>query len=318
MKILYTIMAFIILSIASTRLSALDFLDDPFFKQLASELDTMFAKAEDDAPQPAKKPAAATPFGARPEFASSSNGAKDSKPEAPTASDVSKDLKTLFIESLGTQKPQGGPSYGSQTKKQKIVISKKKNEAYNYYMDGLVKKIRLIERITASNPGRVFGPPCLVGFDSVIDSIDQIDASYHLVTSKKIYLRTFFGQPLQKMREQIVALHPKLDATLKKLRPLLHKEESLDDDISSLQREAKKSAVKTRLLSPSAKKSKKAAIRSKNIKAHAAKPAHAKPGLAGHVGHAGIKPVKHPKRLPLPIQPEDFSLRNFMNKGAAQ
>lgn len=318
MKIFYTIIAFIILSIASTRLLALDFLDDPFFKQLASELDTMFAKAEDNAPQPAKNPAAAFPFGARPEFAASSNGAKDSKPEVPTASEFSKDLKTLFIESLGTQKPQGGSSYGSQAKKQKIVISKKKNESYNYYMNGLVKKIRLIERITASNPGRVFGPPFLVGFDSVIDSIDQIDGSYHLVSSKKMYLRIFFGQHLQKIREQIVALHPKLDATLKKLRPLLHKEESLDDDISSLQREAKKSAVKTRLVSPSATKAKKAPIRSKNIKAQAAGPAHAKPRLVGHVGHAGIKPVKHPKILLVAMQPEDFSLRDFMNKGAAQ
>jgi hypothetical protein len=322
MKNFYTIMAYIILSIASTRLSAADFLDDPFFKQLASELDAMFGKTDEDALLPGKKPGAPTsPFSPRPEPLASLNSAKNSKPESLVGSDSSKDLKTLFIESLSAPKPQSSSSYGIAAKKQKILISAKKKESYHYYMDSLVKKIRLIERITASNPGRVFSPSFLVWFDTVINSIDQIDAYNHLISSKKMYLRTFFGQPLQKTREQIIALQPKLDTILKKFNPLIHKEESLDEDISSLQREARKSGVKTRLVTPSVTKAKKAAIQSRNIKAGAAGLAQAKPRLPGYVGLADykkIKPVPKSNGLPTPRLSPDFSLRDFMNKGAAQ
>ena len=247
MKIRHATLAFIILCASTSSVLTLDFLDDPFFKQLASELDAMFGTEEPAAPA---KPAAPTaPRVERGSFppvgpglkpsTSDLNGKKDEQPLVP---DSAKDMRTLFVENLGgaqASKP-AAPTFGrpAPQKQAKVVISKERVKAYHYYMDDLVKKTRLIERCVASNPGRTFGHSFLVAFDALIVAIDQIEATHHLVLSKKMYLRAFFMPPLQKTREKIVTLQTKLDAALKKIRPLLSKEESLDDDIARLRQEA--------------------------------------------------------------------------------
>lgn len=241
MKSTYMVAFCAIVGITSANFYAMDFLNDPFFKQLASELDSMFgttpAGGDQTAPHgPTKFPATA-PFGAKqPAFASAENEASTTKVNH--VADAAKDLKTLFIENVEPPKA-GASNFGSAgQKQQKIIISKKRLQAYHFYMDDLVKKTRLIERIVSSNPSRIFGYRFLASFDGIVDSIDKIEIVHQLVLSKKMYLRNFFGQPIQKTRENIVALLPKIDTTLRKLRQLLNKEESLDDDIMRMQQEA--------------------------------------------------------------------------------
>lgn len=241
MKIAHTIMAFIIFCSTTTRLSTMDFLNDPFFKQLAAELDTMFG-SEGDTPVPATPvPASRKMLDQQPPTDRNGTTPGGTKvPPIPVIPDSAKDLKTLFIENLVTPPSKDAPTrtFGKPTATTVPVISKERKKAYHHYMDNFVKKIRLIERFVASNPGRAFGHTFLVAFDKVIDSLDQIEEAHYLVLSKKVYLRSFFGQPMQKTRELIVALQPKIDALLIKLRPLLTREESLDDDIARMQQEA--------------------------------------------------------------------------------
>lgn len=242
MKSTYMVAFCAIVGITSTNFYAMDFLNDPFFKQLASELDSMFGTTPADADEQAVP--AQTKFPASSPFGSKKSGIQDSEKidiQAKQIADAAKDLKTLFIENLEIGKTPASNFGNTGQKQQKIVISKKRLQAYHLYMGDLVKKTRLIERIVASNPGRILGHRFLVSFDSIVDFIDKIEIVHQLVLSKKMYLRNFFGQPMQKTRQQIVALLPKIDATLRKLRPLLTKEENLDDDISRMQREATRS-----------------------------------------------------------------------------
>ncbi len=233
MKIALAILAFTIFCSTATRLSTLDFLNDPFFKQLAAELDTMFA-AEDGPTKPAAHPAK------QKEVSQPSSKSDASLLSKPVVADSTKDLKTLFLETLGGEatKEPTTKAFGKPAAAPTLPISKKRVKAYHHYMDTFVEKIRLIERCIASNPGRTFGPKFLVAFDKIIDSIDQIEETQHLLVSKKLYMRAFFSQPMQKTRELIVSLQPKLEATLHKLEPLLKKEEMLDGDIKRLHQEA--------------------------------------------------------------------------------
>lgn len=235
MKIARVALTFIILFSFNSRLSTMDFLNDPFFQNLAKELDTMFADSgTDKEPAPTKqtaaKPAAGFFDGERPGVAGAAAAEK-------TIPDSAKDLKTLFLENLPPPKKEDTKSFG-KTVESKVIISTERMKAYNHYMDALVKKSRLLERCIASNPGRVFGHPFLVFFDKIIDSIDQIDESNSLVLSKKLYRQAFFSQPMQKTRELIVTTLPKLDGMLREIRPLLVLEESLEEDIAALQQAA--------------------------------------------------------------------------------
>lgn len=301
MKIFRAILAFIILSSMGSTLLALDFLNDPFFKQLASELDSMFGE---ESAAPAKATKAAKP-------SSGTNASREkeasSKSDNTTQAvhDASKDLKTLFIENLtATKLPEKTPTsmFGSRAPAQKLVISARKKQAYNYYMNDFVKKIRFIERFVAGNPGRSFDHNFIVIFDEVVDFIDQIDASHHLINSKKLYLRNFFSPSMQKTREQIIAIIPKLDAMLQKLRPLLKKEESVDDDIARMQRAAgiPSSKASTHKKQPkerySAPKPKKFSHSPKKNLRHKAKPT--------------IK-----KDVPPPTFPASFAVEKLLKKG---
>ena len=331
MKSTYVVAFFAIVGITSTNLFTMDFLNDPFFKQLAGELDSMFGTGPaDDAPLPAYAPAKpASPFGGgfgaqKPSTPSPSKN-DTATPTVPLIADAAKDLKTLFLENLELSKAPAG-AFGSPAQKQtKIIISKKRTQAYNLYMGDLVKKSRLIERIVASNPARTFGYRFLVSFDEVVDFVDKIEIVHQLILSKKMYLRNFFGQPMQKTREQIVALLPKLDATLRKLRPLLNKEEALDDDITRMQREAKRPAI-TKAPSAKGKKkgeAKRTAPASDKIgralpppkkfdwpKYKPTPPAKAKkPAQKKHT--APLPPVHQQNKEPFP---RDFSLKQFMHE----
>jgi hypothetical protein len=316
MKIIHAILAFIILSIPSTRLLALDFLNDPFFKQLASELDTMFGTDDDDkAPAPGKS--------AKPDFpgglANHSVAVKPADANAAKAAgvthDASKDLKTLFIENLAPAKAaEKNPTSmfgGGAAAKQKFIISARKKQAYNHFMNDLVKKMRFIERFVSGNPGRTFGHHFTASFDQAVDYIDQIDASNHLINSKKMYLRNFFSPSLQKTREQIVTLIPKLDAMLLKLRPLLNKEESVDDDIARMQRAAGASSFST------TPKSRRVFIKPTKPKQHTPTPAQTK-NLKGKSKPSLKKytPSKKHAPPPPPMLPADFELEKIMKKGS--
>lgn len=325
MKIRHATLAFIILCASTSSVLTLDFLDDPFFKQLASELDAMFGTEEPAAPAKPAAPAAPRvdrgsfpPVGQKP-GAADLNGKKDEQPIIP---DSAKDMRTLFIENLGgaqASKP-AAPTFGRPTpqKQAKVVISKERLKAYHFYMGDLVKKARLIERCVASNPGRTFGHSFLVAFDALIDAIDQIETTHHLVLSKKMYLRAFFMPPLQKTREKIVTLHIKLDAALKKIRPLLSKEESLDDDIALLRKEATGKAKKhpkpqKKATPPAGKKLPLPLLRTGAAKPFA--PANAKHPAAGakplppkKATHTSPQPTHHASS----IKTEEFSLKSFL------
>jgi FtsZ-interacting cell division protein ZipA len=116
---------------------------------------------------------------------------------------------------------------------------------------------------------------------------------------------------------------PKLDATLRKLRPLLNKEELLDDDIVRMQREATRP---TKAKATTGKKkvlSKKAAAASNKIgralpepkkfdwpqqKHKPVAPAKTKnPVQKKHT--TPLAPARQPKKEPFP---GDFSLKKFM------
>lgn len=253
------ILACIIVGLLGSSIHPLDFLNDPFFKQLAQELDTMFGA--DDAVKGAP-PSSAGQRSTVPAFSSPTTtpkpAAKTSGDVAPTqqTSDAGKDLKTLFIENaIISNPPTKGPHsttpslpprFGQRAatpppvKGPKAIISKERLHAYHFYMDSLIKKTRLLERLVQSNPGRVFNPLFLHDFESTIRAIDKLEVLHHLMTSKKIYLRTFFGPAMQPTRKNIVALEPRIELLLKKLRPLIKKEESLDEDITKMRREADK------------------------------------------------------------------------------
>lgn len=333
MKSTYVVAFFAIVGLTSTHLCSMDFLNDPFFKQLAGELDSMFGTTPDDGAQPAPyhapgKPAAfGSGFGAKAPAATTASTKKDdATPVTSAVADAAKDLKTLFLENLEGPKTKPG-TFGAPAQKQtKIVISKKRMQAYNLYMGDLVKKSRLIERIVASNPARTFGHRFLVSFDGIIDFVDKIEIVHQLILSKKMYLRSFFGQPMQKTREQIVVLMPKIDATLRKLRPLLTKEESLDDDISRMQREAKQ-PVHSRKVGKSSKKALPKPTAHPSNKLGRALPQPKKFGWPATTNkknlHTPKKPATHPlkavKKSVRPPRkeetfPADFSLKKFMHE----
>lgn len=331
MKSTYVVVFFAIVGITSPHLYAMDFLNDPFFKQLAGELDSMFGTGPmDAAPAPAYAPAKPAPFGggfgAKKPAAGPAQPAASATPAEKAVADAAKDLKTLFLENLEGSKPKAGAFGAPAPKQTKIVITKKRVEAYNHYMGDLVKKTRLVERIVASNPARTFGVNFLTAFDEVANVVDKIEIIHQLILSKKMYLRNFFGQPMQKTREQIVALMPKIDATLRTLRPLLTKEESLDDDISRMKQEASSPAT------PKASAGKKKdAVRPR----HGAAPATQAPSKISRSlrtsqqfgwpkpTRSGTAPATPPKRhaVPPPVKtpgkaqsPANFSLKKFMHE----
>ena len=250
MKIVHAIIACIMLNVISTQLLPFEGLDDlfndPFFQSLAQQLDDIFEKEELEESAHKKKSPEKKPSNPRSqaEKVSKKTSSTQGKETSPTiVSEDSKDLKTLFIENIDEDKKSKTKSSfkGKKTTSvEKVVISTKKMSAYKHYMNGLVKKTRMIEKITTGNPGRTFGHAFIADFYPVIAVVDQLEASHHLIVSKKMYPRIFFGQPLQKTREHIVNFLPKIDALLKKLRPILDKEESLENDISMLEKEAKK------------------------------------------------------------------------------
>lgn len=238
MNIKYIALACTLLTIPSTTILPLDFLNDPFFQQLASELDAMFSEEpvhEKTAPNPAPSPAF-PPLKSSKAPETVAEGTKKLEEPKKDIHDSAKDLKTLFIEDLVAAKDA---NTSKNTKKAaKVVITKERMKAYHHYMDNLVKKGRFVERCVASNPGRTFGHHFLATFNEAISFIDQIETMHHLIISKKVYLRKFFGPNLQKTREQIVKVIGDLDTLLRKLRLIITKEEEQDDDIARMHKEA--------------------------------------------------------------------------------
>ncbi len=139
--------------------------------------------------------------------------------------DFKDDPKSLFLDPLATQPPQGGAKKGSFT------FPKEKEDNFNFIMTHLVKLLKALEKkVDFAYPEKQ------EEFFGYKKKIDDIVVAYQMIRDKNMYVRVFFLPQFNDLRKRIFTIRDQLERLNNDLeiKPELEETVRTEDEVKGL------------------------------------------------------------------------------------